>query len=98
MPAEYVGFAKLERRQFAILDADQHAALGAGFARAAPLGIARVDDVGPLMQDLIIVNVAQGPVVISFGDELLDGTGSVGVVVGVAAGVSVQQPDVEAVG
>ena len=98
IPAQHVGLAKLERGQLPIGHLDQHAALGPRLAGVPALGIAGIDDVRLAVENLKVVHMAEGPIVVALGDQLFDRAGGVVVVVGVAAGIGVQQPDVETVG
>ena len=59
------------------------------------LKVSGEDDVRVLVQHGALMDMAQGPIVVASRDELLQATGGVVVVVGVAAKARVQQANVD---
>ena len=74
------------------------APFGARLANAAALEIARIDDEGIAAQDLVIMHMAERPIVITARREILDGARRVGVVRRPAGAGGVQHADVEPAG
>src|SRR5262249_46779392 len=74
---------------------DKHAALGPRLANVAALVVAGEYDQRIGVQDLLFVDVAQGPVVVLLGAQAVDGAGSVVVVSLAAGGAGVQHADIQ---
>ena len=94
-PAEHVEPLPLEFCGVAIVDGHQHAPLGAGFADVAPLDVAGKEDRRVVAEHLLVVDVAQGPVVVMLRPQTFDRAGGIRLVPLAARGGSVQQADVE---
>ena len=86
------------------VDLDQQRALGACLADVASLQHPRECDRAALCaalalsQDLVLVDVAQGPVIVALGLQLGESAGRIVGVAGVALERGVEQPDVDPVG
>ena len=77
-----------------VVDFDEVNAPGASLVRVTALWVAGVDHCRSLFaKHLAGVDVAKRPVVDAGPDEVIQGAGRIGPVVGVIADVSVQEPD-----
>ena len=74
--------AGASRSTLPVGDIDQNGALGAGFADAAALKIAGKDDIGIARDHLGGVDMAERPVIVVLGAQVVEAAGRVGVVAG----------------
>src|SRR5206468_3693227 len=94
-PAKDVERVKVGGDLAAIVDRHEIAALGAGFANMPPLNISGITDPRIFSQHTPRVNVPQGPVLVLFRAQVVDGAGCVRVVLGVSFEAGVQEADIE---
>ncbi len=100
-PAQHVEVAMLDTDDLAVLHLDQRGPLAASFPSVTALEVAGEDDPGVAwrMQVAALMDVAQCPVVVAFGEQGFDAAGGVGIVL--AGGVlsrGMQDADVQVVG
>jgi hypothetical protein len=93
-PTHHIEFAKL-RQDTPILDRDQEAAFGPGLSHMTALSVAREQDPWIFMQNLVLVDVAKRPVVVSLGQKALDGAGGIWLVPLTTVDTGMQQAYVE---
>src|SRR3546814_17749191 len=82
-------------RSLTILHGDDHRALGARLADRATLDVAREDDMRRLAHDLVLMDMAERPVVVLLGFEIIQAAGRVIGVALPACQRGVQHPDIE---
>ena len=94
LPAHDIHCAEVERSLTGIVDFDEIDTPGASLVRMPALRVTGVDHCRSLFaKHLAGVDVAKRPVVDAGPDEVIQGAGRIGPVVGVIADVSVQEPD-----
>ncbi len=87
-----------EIRYLAILDCYKVGTLGAGFPDMPALKVARKHDMRMLVKDLRFMDVAQRPIVVSLGHQLIERARGVGLVLGRASECGMQYADIERAG
>ena len=97
-PAGLIGDHPAQIAHASVLHIHENSALGAAFPDAAALQIAGINDMGIFVQHLVLMHMAQRPVVIAFGDKILRGAGRIGGVAGLAVAGGVEHADVEIAG
>ena len=91
----------MQRREFRnlpILDRHEVGALGAGLPDMPALEITREYDMRMLVKDLSIMDMTESPIVVSLGNEFIDGTRSIVLVARRATQRRVQDADIEHAG
>ena len=94
-PAKDVEAIGLDLDAMMRIDADEQTALGAGFADVPPLRVAGEGDGRVVAQPLLLVDVAQGPVVVMLCAQVFHRAWGIGLVALAARGRRVQQADVK---
>ena len=94
-PSHHVYGAELNRGDMTVVHTDEDATLGAGFVDVSRLEAAREDHPGLRVEDSVLVDVAESPVVVLVCDQTIDAAGGIGPVCGVPLGARMQEPYVD---